>query len=63
MTMPGIGPVTALAYRATIDDPKRAAGPGRLVRISVSLREDTVWRTEYPISSEKRLRFISWSSR
>ena len=23
MTMPGIGPVTALTYRATIDDPKR----------------------------------------
>ncbi|WP_352825759.1 transposase [Mesorhizobium sp. M0134] len=38
MTMPGIGPVTALTYRATIDDPKRFP-PIRTPPARAALRE------------------------
>jgi transposase len=38
MTIPGVGPVTTLAYIATIDDPGRFGTPKRSARISASHR-------------------------
>ena len=33
MTVPGVGPLTALAFRATIDQPDRFGNPGTSARI------------------------------
>jgi len=38
MTIPGVGPVTTLAYIATIDDPDRFGTPKRSARIPASHR-------------------------